>query len=96
MLFNNYADYDKIISGPVATRRHEGDKFTLQKRKATKPLKKLLNELKVPAALRDSLVMVRDGGDIVFAEGIGVSEKYKIDINTAQAVKFSVLPKEEQ
>ena len=96
LLFNNYADYDKIISGPVATRRHDGDRFTLQKRKVTKSLKKLLNELKIPAAFRDKLVMVRDGEEIVFAEDIGVSEKYKIDSNTAQAVKFSVLPKEEQ
>ena len=90
LLFYNYCDYDKIISGPVAGCRREGDRFTLRKRKITKSLKKLLNELKVPAALRDKLLIIRDGDEIVFAEGVGVSEKYKTDQNTVRTLKFSV------
>lgn len=96
LLFYNYCDYDKIISGPMAGRRKEGDRFTLQRRKITKSLKKLFNELRIPAALRDSLVVIRDGQELVFVEGVGVSEKYKIDNNTVHGVKFSVLPGEEQ
>ena len=92
LLFYNYCDYDKIISGPVAGCRREGDRFTLQKRKITKPLKKLLNELKIPAALRDKLIVIRDGDELIFVEGVGISEKYKADKNTVHAVKFSVLP----
>ncbi len=59
---------------PVFRTRRAGDKFTLAKRKVTKSLKKLFNELKIPEEKRDSVLILADGSEVLWIEGVGVSE----------------------
>lgn len=54
--------------------RRAGDKITLPERRVTKTLKKLFNELKIPEERRDSVIVLADESDILWAEGIGFSE----------------------
>lgn len=74
-------NYGKLV---FRTRR-AGDKITLPKRRVTKTLKKFFNELKIPEERRDSVIVLADGSDILWAEGIGFSERgnelRKIGIN---------------
>lgn len=56
--------------------RKAGDSFTFKKRKVTKSLKKLFNEMKIPAADRNSVVVLHDGDSVVWVEGIGVNADY--------------------
>ncbi len=55
--------------------RKAGDKITLPGRKVTKTLKKFFNELKIPEEKRDSIIVLAEGLDIFWVEGIGFSEK---------------------
>ncbi len=70
---------DKINLGAVFRTRKEGDKFAPLKRGITKDLRKLQNELKIPAEKRSQLLLLQSDGEILWAEGIGVSEvgRYK-------------------
>lgn len=64
---------DKISLGAVLRTRRQGDRFSLAKRGITKDLRKLQNELKIPATLRDRMLLLESDGKILWAEGIGVS-----------------------
>ena len=54
--------------------RRAGDTFTLPKRNVTKTLKKLFNELRIPEENRDSVMLVADGSEVLWIEGIGESK----------------------
>lgn len=66
---------DKISHGAVLRTRESGDRFSPLGRGITKDLRKLQNELKIPDELRDKLLLLECKGEILWAEGIGVSEK---------------------
>ncbi len=61
------------IDGAVLRTRREGDTFTPLKRGVTKSLRKLQNELKIPAELRSNSLVVAKGSVVLWAEHIGVS-----------------------
>ncbi len=61
------------IDGAVIRTRQEGDTFTLQRRGVTKSLRKLQNELKIPAELRKTALVAAQGSTVLWAEHIGVS-----------------------
>ena len=86
LLFNNLIDCDKIIGYLSAGKRKEGDKFTLTKRKLTKSLKKLFNEMKIPASLRDDVTVIRDEKNVVFIENVGVNDYYKVTADTKNII----------
>ncbi|MGN0447866.1 MAG: tRNA lysidine(34) synthetase TilS [Acutalibacteraceae bacterium] len=72
----NTFDKDKIESEIYASSRLEGDSFTLSRRKVTKSLKKLFNELKIPQEIRESIAVIHDGNNVLWIDGIGVNLKY--------------------
>ena len=69
---------DIITCDTMVRTKREGDVFSPLGRGITKTLKKLFNELKIPAEKRSSLLLVANGSDVLWIEGIGVSEKAKI------------------
>ncbi len=71
---NNKNILDKCsVKGAVIRTRKQGDTFTLPHRNVTKTLKKLFNEMKIPAENRNSLLLVAKGSTVLWIEGIGVS-----------------------
>ncbi len=81
-LFNSAFDYDTISENIIARNRREGDMFTPAGRNGTKRVKKLLWEMKVPSFMRNDVTILECGGDIVFVEGAGVSERHRLTENT--------------
>lgn len=73
----NSVSVDFIKKGAVFRTRKEGDKFTYPRRKVTKPLRKVLNEMKIPSEQRDSLLVLAVDNTIIWCENIGVSESGK-------------------
>ncbi|MGN1130785.1 MAG: tRNA lysidine(34) synthetase TilS [Ruminococcus sp.] len=61
------------VKGAVIRTRKQGDTFTLPHRNVTKTLKKLFNEMKIPAEKRNNLLLVAKGSTVLWIEGIGVS-----------------------
>lgn len=84
-LFNYAIDYDTITGVLVARNRREGDKITLAGRNVSKSLKKLFVEMKIPAQYRDDVTVLEADGEIVFVEGVGAAEKFKLTENTETA-----------
>ncbi len=76
---------DKINGAVIRTRR-EGDTFTILKRGITKPLRKLQNELKIPAELRGSSLVVAQGSTVLWAEHIGVSAQGTVSEETLEGI----------
>ncbi|MBQ8057887.1 MAG: tRNA lysidine(34) synthetase TilS [Ruminococcus sp.] len=84
-LLTNCVNCDIITHSTVFRTRKEGDTFTLCNRNVTKSLKKLFNELKIPAEKRSELKLVANGSNVLWIEGIGVSKQGKVYSNTEGA-----------
>ncbi len=85
-----YIDCDKISADTVIRVRKDGDMFTLCRRNITKPLRKLQNELKIPAEKRDTSLVIADGSCVLWAEHIGVSKQGSVSYNTKKAICIAV------
>ncbi len=57
----------------VFRNRQPGDRFTYVKRGVTKPLRKALNEKKIPDEKRGSLLLLCQGAVVLWCEGLGFS-----------------------
>ena len=65
-----------IIAGDVLFRnRRSGDYFKPFGRNCTKSVKKLFTELKIPSERRNDILMLAQGSEVLWIEGIGISEK---------------------
>ena len=59
----------------VFRQRRAGDHFTFPQRRVTKPLRKALNEQKIPSELRDRLLLLCRDSTVLWCEGLGYSEQ---------------------
>ena len=84
-LFTISLDYATISDGAVFRNRKAGDFIAPKGRGLTKPLSKLMSEMKIPAEKRDSAILLADENNILWAEEIGVSEQCCVK-NTTQKV----------
>ncbi|MBQ3136230.1 MAG: tRNA lysidine(34) synthetase TilS [Clostridia bacterium] len=75
-------DGAKIKGQLILSSRREGDKFTFIKRKVSKSLKKLFNEMDIPVIERGKIAVLRDDENIVWVEGVGVNASYIPDGNS--------------
>lgn len=55
--------------------RQNTDTFTYHKRNITKPLRKVMNEAKIPSELRDDLLLLADEEIVLWCENIGYSKQ---------------------
>ncbi|MDD5923795.1 MAG: tRNA lysidine(34) synthetase TilS [Clostridia bacterium] len=78
-IFNNSINCDIINDNTLIRGRLPGDYFKKAGTGCTKPLKKLLNELKYTTEQRKNLVLIANGSEVLWIDGIGVSEKAKIN-----------------
>lgn len=90
LLFNSLFDCDTITDALTVRSRRAGDRFTQAGRGVTKTLKKLFGEMKIPAANRDEIVILQSGGEIIYVEGAGVSEKVKVTADTSCVLQIAV------
>lgn len=81
---SNVIDSKKLPPECIIRNRRAGDKFTLPFRKVTKTVKKLMNEFKIPEKSRNKLAIIACGKEVVWIDGIGVSEKYRVDKHTEE------------
>ena len=86
---NTFAASDDLL---FRTRRG-GDTFTFGRRGVTKPLRKALNEQKIPAEQRDSLLLLCEGSTVLWCEALGFSKQGKI-LRDLQNLKIDIEIKE--
>ena len=82
-----FADEDKICKSAVVRTRKEGDVFE-KFGGGRKKLKSYYIDLKYPARLRSKLLLIAEGGEILFS-GLDVSQKIKVDKSTVNVVKLT-------
>lgn len=70
--------------------RRPNDKFTYPKRKITKPLRKVMNEMKIPSEIRNQLIVLAVDSTVLWCENIGVSLQGKSDDNSESAIKIEI------
>lgn len=91
LLFNNRINYDTIMDTNSFVRsRLPGDRFVPANRGVTKTLKKLFNEQKIPLFRRDRLAVLECGGEILWIEGIGPSQKAAAAEDTGRAAEIMI------
>ncbi len=73
---SNSFDMEKVKNPLFLSSRLPGDCFTFKKRGVTKSLRKLFNELKIPAGKRNTVAVLHDGENVVWVEDIGVNAGY--------------------
>lgn len=78
----NAIDADKIKGSLHMSSRKDGDRFYSKSRNNTKTLKKLFNEMKIPAESRNNIAILRDDENLIWIDGIGTDGKYLPDINS--------------
>lgn len=81
---------DKINSDTVIRRRESGDTFTPLRRGVTKSLRKLQNELKIPAEQRDKALVVANGNTVLWAQFIGVSAQGAVCDEDTQGIYIEI------
>lgn len=79
-------DYDKVAAKSVFRTRRPGDIISLKKRNVTKTLKKLFNELKIPANKRDAVLVLADESEVIWADNIAVSPRYALAPDTEKVL----------
>lgn len=94
LLFKNLLDCDRMMENPVIRTRRAGDCFTPAGRGVTKPVKKLLNEMRIPAAYRSKTLLLEVGGQIAWIEGVGAAEGFAFRAAEGWALELSVQPSE--
>ncbi len=92
LLFKNAVAYDTITGSTVLRNRRAGDRFFPASRGVGKSLKKLFQEEGVPAHRRGNVPLLADGGEILWVEGVGPSERARVRADTERVAL--ILPEE--
>jgi tRNA(Ile)-lysidine synthase len=87
-------DYDKVVGELVLRKWKEGDKFSSNKRKNTKSLKKLFNEKKLNPVQKRNQMIISDDSGIVWLEGEGVSSYKNITKLTQKVLVIKTILEE--
>ena len=86
LVLDNLIDCDKIVGKIFLRTRREGDKFTFPRRKVTKSLKKLFNELNIPVENRSSLPVLCDDSGVVWIYSVGVDARCSVDTDSSNII----------
>ena len=87
----NSVSSDILKENAVFRTRREKDRFTYPQRNITKPLRKVLNEQKIPSELRDKLLVLAVGSTILWCEMVGASKQGKN--NSEKEINITIINK---
>ncbi len=84
----NFCDADKLKNAVFRTRR-SGDRFRFPNAGHSKSLKNLFSERGIPAEKRYNVIILADENNILWIDGIGVSDFAKVTDKTKKVIKIS-------
>lgn len=82
LLLQSAVDCDKIVGKLFLRTRHSGDYFHPSGRGVGKSIKKLMNEWRIPAHLRDVYPLLCDDEGVLLIPGYACDERVKVTQNT--------------
>ncbi|MCR5656838.1 MAG: tRNA lysidine(34) synthetase TilS [Butyrivibrio sp.] len=86
--YTKWFDYDKISCTMSFRARKTGDVLAVGK--GTKTLKKLMIDEKIPADMRDKVLVLADKEQVLWLPGYRISENYKVNESTKQVLAIEV------
>lgn len=89
-LLENSIDCDTIKGKVYISSRKDGDRISLPRRKCTKTLKKLFNEMHIPAKLRNSVAVLRDSEGVLWVEGLGADKRAMVTQSTRRLLQINL------
>ncbi|NLK94597.1 MAG: tRNA lysidine(34) synthetase TilS [Clostridiales bacterium] len=89
-----YFNYDNISGGMIVRYRKEGDKMIPLGMTGSKKLKDIFINMKIPQEMRDYIPIIEFDGEIAWAVGVKISDKFKVTKDTEQLLRISVKRKE--
>lgn len=91
--YTKWFDYDKISRTVEIRTRRKGDTIEILPGGHKKTVARYMIDSKIPAQIRDSLLLLADGNDIMWIVGYRISEKYKVTDMTENILEVSVTDK---
>lgn len=88
--FDFFCDCDKIIGNVNIRSRMPGDSITLNGRGCTKSLKKLYNELHIPADERAEIPVIADDFGVIGVCGFAVSQRVAVNDETQNVLALNI------
>ena len=88
--FDFYCDYDKINGSISVRQRKEGDSIVPYKRNCTKSLKKLFNEMKIPADKRNAVPIIADDSGVIGVSPYCIAQSVSIDDDTKRVLLLKI------
>ena len=83
-------DYDKIQGKLCIRHRTDGDRIVVNRAGTWRKLKKEFNARKVPADMRDNVLVVSDDSGVLWAVGVRRSECALIDDETRNVLDITI------
>ena len=87
-----WLDYDKIGKLPIFRTRRTGDCITLDEYGRTKSIARYMIDRKVPAQIRDRIVMPTCGSEILWVPGGRISAAYMVSTDTKRILEIHWKP----
>ncbi len=82
-------DYDKINKFLTIRQRAAGDRITIDEKGHSKDISGYMIDKKIPERLRDNILMIADGSDIIWIIGHRDSYAYRIGSETTRILKIT-------
>jgi tRNA(Ile)-lysidine synthase len=87
-----WLDYDKIGKLPIFRTRRAGDRITLDEYGRTKSIARYMIDRKVPAQIRDRIVMPTCGSEILWVPSGRISAAYMVSTDTKRILEIHWKP----
>ncbi len=88
--FDFYCDCDKIVGSVTVRSRIQGDQITIAGRNCSKSLKKLFNELRIPAESRTRVPVIADDAGVIGVAGVAVSQRVCADQSSKRIMTLNI------
>ena len=86
--YTKWLDYDKIGKLPIFRTRRTGDCITLDEYGRTKSIARYMIDRKVPAQIRDRIVLPTCGSEILWVPGGRISAAYMVSTDTKRILEI--------
>ncbi len=92
--FVEWFDYDKVENEIITRPRMDGDKFMPIGLGDFKKVGKFLTDAKVPKSIRRELMILEEGGNIIWIWPLRLDERYKVTDRTEKILEIEIRKKE--
>ncbi|MBP5383678.1 MAG: tRNA lysidine(34) synthetase TilS [Lachnospiraceae bacterium] len=88
--YTKWLDYDRIKNGFHIRTRRSGDYLCIDEQGHRKSLQDYLVNEKIPADVRDRMLLIADGDHVVWVPGYRISAYYKISEQTKKVIEIRI------